>query len=87
MNHNRLIKISKYLSYHLRHRPDKIGLTLKLGGWVCVNELLIAAAKDNFPMELMELQEVVINHDKKRFYFDETGALIRANQGHSIKIN
>jgi len=51
------------LRYHLRHRPDKIGLTLKLGGLVCVNELLIAAAKDNFPMELMELQEVVRNNE------------------------
>jgi putative RNA 2'-phosphotransferase len=87
MNHNRLIKISKYLSYHLRHCPDKIGLTLKPGGWVSVNELLIAAAKDNFPMELMELQEVVRTNDKKRFSFDETGSLIRANQGHSIKID
>jgi putative RNA 2'-phosphotransferase len=87
MNHNRLIKISKYLSYNLRHRPDKIGLTLKSGGWVSVDELLIAAAKDNFMIELMELQEVVSKNDKKRFSFDETGSLIRANQGHSIKID
>lgn len=87
MNHNRLIKISKYLSYHLRHRPEKIGLTLQSGGWVSVNELLIAAAKDNFLMTLIELQEVVSNNDKKRFSFDETGSLIRANQGHSVKID
>jgi putative RNA 2'-phosphotransferase len=38
-------------------------------------------------MELMELQEVVSKNDKKRFFFDETGSLIRANQGHSIKID
>ncbi len=30
----RLVKISKYLSLHLRHHPEKLGLTLGVGGWV-----------------------------------------------------
>jgi putative RNA 2'-phosphotransferase len=38
-------------------------------------------------MEQMELQEVVSNNDKKRFSFAETGSLIRAKPGHSIKID
>ena len=30
------IKISKFLSYVLRHRPDEIGLTLDANGWTSV---------------------------------------------------
>ncbi|MBR8832499.1 MAG: RNA 2'-phosphotransferase [Stigonema ocellatum SAG 48.90 = DSM 106950] len=33
------------------------------------------------------LYEVVAQNDKKRFSFDSTGTLIRANQGHSIEID
>jgi putative RNA 2'-phosphotransferase len=48
MKETRLVKISKYLSYHLRHHPDKLGLKLKPGGWVSVDDLLDAAKKDKF---------------------------------------
>jgi len=34
MDNRRLIKISKYLSKHLRHQPERIGLKLADGGWV-----------------------------------------------------
>lgn len=87
MNDTRLVKISKYLSYHLRHRPDKIGLELTSDGWVAVNELLAAAKKDRFPISRDELEEVVANNDKKRFSFDAKGKYIRANQGHSVEID
>ena len=83
----RLKKVSKFLSYHLRHRPDILGLELKPGGWVEVNTLLIAAANNNFPLSLTELQQVVAENDKQRFAFDREQKLIRANQGHSVKID
>lgn len=82
-----LIQISKYLSKHLRHQPDRIGIKLAPGGWVNVQELLTACAKHQFPITLEELQEVVTTNDKKRFSFDSTGTLIRANQGHSVKVD
>ncbi|BAY11226.1 RNA 2'-phosphotransferase [Calothrix sp. NIES-2098] len=84
---NRLIKISKYLSKHLRHQPDRIGIKLSPGGWVNVQELITACANNQFPITLEELQEVVANNDKQRFSFDTTGTLIRANQGHSVKVD
>lgn len=87
MNDSRLVKISKYLSYHLRHHPDKIGLELAEGGWVSVNELLAACKKDRFSISRDELNQVVESNDKKRFSFDSTGSLIRANQGHSVEID
>ncbi len=84
---NRLIQISKYLSKYLRHQPDSIGIKLAPGGWVNVQELLAACANHQFPIALEELQEVVATNDKKRFSFDSTGTLIRANQGHSVKVD
>ncbi|MGL5061593.1 MAG: RNA 2'-phosphotransferase [Microcoleus sp.] len=87
MNDRRLIKISKYLSKHLRHEPDRIGIQLAPGGWVSVSELLDACQQNNFTIHLAELKQVVAENDKQRFSFDETGTLIRANQGHSIEID
>lgn len=87
MNNLRLIKVSKYLSKHLRHAPDRIGIQLAPGGWVSVSELLDACKKHNFPIQLNELKEVVTQNDKQRFSFDSTETLIRANQGHSIEID
>lgn len=87
MNDNRLVKISKYLSKHLRHTPERIGIKLIEGGWVSVDELLTACAKDNFSITRPELNEVVEKNSKKRFSFDSTGKLIRANQGHSVEVD
>ncbi len=87
MNNSRLVKISKYLSKHLRHQPDRIGIKLAPGGWVAVNELLAACKKHSFPINPIELKQVVATNDKKRFSFDSTGTLIRANQGHSVAID
>ena len=87
ISQNRLIKISKYLSYHLRHHPDKLGLELAPGGWVKIDLLLQAAKKHQFPITLQELKQVVVQNDKQRFSFDSTKTLIRANQGHSCDVD
>ncbi|MBD1944259.1 RNA 2'-phosphotransferase [Coleofasciculus sp. FACHB-712] len=87
MNNSRLVKISKYLSKHLRHTPEAIGLELAPGGWVAVDELLKACADRSFMLTRAELDEVVAKNDKKRFSFDSTGTLIRANQGHSTEVD
>ncbi|MGE3809608.1 MAG: RNA 2'-phosphotransferase [Gemmataceae bacterium] len=83
----RLVKISKYLSKHLRHDPGRLGLTLAAGGWVEVDVLLQACARHNFPITREDLNEVVAQNDKQRFAFDETGLRIRANQGHSVEVD
>lgn len=87
MSNSRLVKVSKYLSKYLRHTPDAIGIKLAPGGWVAVDELLTACAKNKFPITRQELQVVVEFNDKQRFSFDSTGTLIRANQGHSVEID
>ncbi len=79
--------MSKYLSKYLRHRPEELGLELGPGGWVPVNALLEASARRGFSISREELDEVVARNDKKRFAFDRTGAMIRAQQGHSVQVD
>lgn len=83
----RLVTVSKYLAKHLRHAPEALGLTLQPGGWVSVDELLAASERQGFPIGYDELIECVETNDKKRFSFDDTGDLIRANQGHSVEVD
>jgi putative RNA 2'-phosphotransferase len=87
LNPLRCVKISKYLSKHLRHQPERIGLELLPGGWVQVEQLLAATAKNGFEISLAELKQVVATNEKQRFGFDDSGHLIRANQGHSTEVD
>ncbi len=77
-----VVRLSKRLSFVLRHRPDSVGLTLDDGGWVGVDELL-----DALGVTRSELAEVVARNDKVRFAFDRTGTRIRASQGHSVPVD
>ncbi|MEU5307771.1 RNA 2'-phosphotransferase [Streptomyces sp. NPDC021562] len=81
----RTVKVSKYLSRHLRHQPDRIGLTLDEAGWVEIDALLAATAAHGFPVSREELDRVVADNDKQRFAID--GTRIRASQGHSIDVD
>ncbi|MEU8591115.1 RNA 2'-phosphotransferase [Streptomyces sp. NPDC048664] len=80
----RTVKVSKYLSKHLRHQPERIGLTLEEGGWVGIDALLAAMDAHGFPVTRAELDHVVATNDKQRFAVE--GGRIRASQGHSIDV-
>jgi len=87
METKRRVRISKYLSKHLRHQPERLGLELSPGGWVPVEELLAALRMNNFPVSRRELEQVVAENDKQRFSLDQNKEMIRANQGHSIDVD
>ncbi|MFB7779953.1 RNA 2'-phosphotransferase [Streptomyces bauhiniae] len=84
MDDRRTVKVSKYLSKHLRHQPERIGLTLDPAGWVEIDTLLAAAAAHGFPVTRAELDHVVAVNDKRRFAVE--GGRIRASQGHSVEV-
>src|SRR5262245_7642971 len=87
MDNQRMVRVSKFLSRHLRHAPQDIGLTLEEGAWVTVEALLDGCARAGMKVSRDELHFVVANSDKKRFAFDDSGARIRANQGHSVEVD
>jgi putative RNA 2'-phosphotransferase len=39
----RMVTVGKFLAKHLRHTPEALGLELRSGGWVPVDELVAAA--------------------------------------------
>lgn len=85
MDQSRLVRVSKYLSKHLRHDPGRIGVTLDAAGWVNVDILLDAARTHGFPITPAELHQAVTTNDKQRFTLED--GRIRANQGHSVEVH
>ena len=78
-------RLSKFLSFILRHHPESIGIQLDAQGWVDIDELLQAAREDGQPFTRDLLEAVVRDNDKQRFSISNDGCRIRANQGHSLR--
>lgn len=83
-NHD--LKLSKLMSYGLRHRPDELGLELDPQGWVSVDALLAGLRARGKRVERADVERIVATNDKKRFAFSEDGLRIRASQGHSVEV-
>lgn len=79
------VKVSRRLSYVLRHDPGSIGLRLGDGGWVAVDDLLNALAGHGTRLSFKDLEYVVEHNDKRRFSLED--GRIRANQGHSVEVD
>ena len=85
-----LDKISKFLSYILRHQPEAIGITIDSDGWVNIDSLIMQANQHGEPLTRELIEQIVKTSDKKRFTISDDGLKIRAAQGHStqqVKIN
>lgn len=81
-----LIKISKFLSLILRHKPESIGVSMSPHGWVKIDELIKADQQHRIHLTKKLIDEVITTNDKQRFTYSTDGESIRANQGHSINI-
>ena len=81
------IRISKFLSFVLRHKPQTIGLTLDRSGWAQVSDLLDAANRKGIALTAELLRQVVAEDEKTRYCLSENGRRIRANYGHTIDID
>ena len=82
-----VVRVSKRLSYVLRHQPGSIGIALDDAGWTDVQELLAALAAHGLPLVRADLDHVVATNDKRRFAYDASGSRIRASQGHSRPVD
>jgi putative RNA 2'-phosphotransferase len=80
-------RISRLLSYVLRHRPDEVGVSLDSEGWTEV-EVLLASLRAGKGVDLDEagLRRIVAEDEKGRYALRKRdGKLyVRANQGHSV---
>jgi putative RNA 2'-phosphotransferase len=83
----KIVRVSKFLSYVLRHKPEDIGIVLDANGWVKVDTLLQQANAHGKVLTRPLLEEVVATNSKQRFSFSEDGQKIRANQGHSTTVD
>lgn len=85
---NTVKNASRFLSEILRHKPEKIGLQLDSQGWASIETILakspilkgVALTRDL-------IDQAVDENDKQRFAVSEDGKMIRARQGHSIKVD
>lgn len=79
-------RISKFMSFVLRHQPEFIGLNLDSNGWADVRELLAKMNSNGFSLTEEILDHIVSTNSKKRFAYNESKTSIRASQGHSIEV-
>jgi putative RNA 2'-phosphotransferase len=80
------VRISKTLSYWLRHRPDEAGLALDPQGWTSLDAVLAALAQRGLAADIDTLLAVVEESDKQRFELTPDLSRIRARQGHSVAV-
>lgn len=87
------VKLSKTMSYLLRHGAEKEGLSMTADGFVSVAELLKHRQMRSYTQQ--DVIRVVDNCPKKRYFtqrmkLDANGVeelCIRANQGHSLEVD
>ncbi len=79
-------QVSKLLSRVLRHQPELLGIELDDQGWTETQTLLLAINENVMPIDKEMLEAVVRENDKQRFSFNTDRSMIRANQGHSLKV-
>lgn len=85
-NKKTIKKLSRTISYLLRHGAEKEGIIIKENGYILIDDL-IKWINENTENKINEdiLKFIVENNDKKRFEISEDNIDIRASQGHSIE--
>lgn len=82
----KVVRLSRYLSMLLRHRPEAAGLTLDSHGWAQV-DLLLEGVNRKYDLTMDLLEKIVASDHKQRYSFSDDKTRIRANQGHSIPVD
>ena len=75
---------SRRLSFWLRHKPERGGLTLSPEGWAAIDELVAAYEREGLEMDRPTLENVIRLDLKKRF--EVQGDKVRARYGHSVEL-
>ena len=84
------VTVGKFLSYTLRHHPEKLGLIPDKNGYVSIDELIEkvnATEKYKNQLSRERLDEIVKNDSKQRYAYNSDRTKIRAVQGHSFHVD
>jgi putative RNA 2'-phosphotransferase len=87
MDSSALTRLSKFLSFVLRHDPGAIGIALDRSGWADIDQLLERCRAHGRPLSRELLETIVATSPKRRFAISEDGRRVRASQGHSIDVD
>ncbi|KAH9975823.1 KptA family-domain-containing protein [Lactifluus volemus] len=89
------VRLSKSISWILRHGAKSEGIYMRPDGYVRITDLLASSRLSSYTLDLAALQSIVENDNKNRFKLfkgpDDASPMdgeiwwIRANQGHSMK--
>nr|XP_056709448.1 tRNA 2'-phosphotransferase 1 [Euleptes europaea] len=83
------VRLSKALSYALRHGANKLGLQMGPDGFVDIAEVLRLPQFKAWSLD--DVQRIVETNDKQRFavrlHPSDGRPQIRANQGHSLQVS
>lgn len=79
----RLTKISKYLTFILRHEPGSIGVALAPDGSVSVDELVKKANAAGKSVTAEQVHQVAAENELKLFTLSEDGSRIRMSDSSS----
>jgi putative RNA 2'-phosphotransferase len=75
----RLTKISKYLTFILRHEPHSIGMKLDDEGYLNVEDLVKNANASGKSITPEQVQQVVAGHEQNLFTLSDEGTRIRVS--------
>ncbi len=82
-----LTRLSRYISFVLRHHPEEIGASVDQHGWMSVDELMAGFRKKGRYLNIDLLNKIVAEDEKQRYHFNDDHSMIRAAQGHSIAVD
>ena len=81
------VKLGRFISLILRHKPETIDIKLDENGWADTKELIEKITESGREINFETLERIVNENNKKRYSFNEDKTKIRAVQGHSIDVN
>lgn len=76
-------RLSKLMTFLLRHQPARFGLTLDVEGFVPIDDLIVAIRPRYPAVTMADILQVVATDDPDKQRFSIRGHEVRANYGHS----
>lgn len=80
-------QLSVFISLVLRHKPELAKINLDKNGWADVDKLIVGINGTDRKIDRTLLEHIVETDSKMRYCFSQDRKKIRANQGHSVKVD